>query len=114
MLEFLSIAHIIVAVLLIIFVLLQDSKGGAMGMFGGGGSQSMFGGSGGGDFLVKVTRVIAIVFGVTCLALTYNTNQKTESKTDRYVAPAQTSVGEPPQTEKTETKKTDNSEKTNK
>jgi preprotein translocase subunit SecG len=88
MLEILSIVHVVIAVLLIIFVLLQDAKGGAMGVFGGGGSQSMFGSSGGADFLVKVTRIIAIIFGLTCLALTYKTNQKSESRTDRFVAPA--------------------------
>ncbi|MBT4760631.1 MAG: preprotein translocase subunit SecG [Bdellovibrionaceae bacterium] len=92
MFDALSIFHVIVAVALIIFVLLQDAKGGAMGVFGGGGSQSVFGSSGGADFLVKVTRVIAIVFGLTCLALTYQTNRKSDSKLDRYVAPAKAGI----------------------
>ncbi|MAE74803.1 MAG: preprotein translocase subunit SecG [Bdellovibrionaceae bacterium] len=74
MLAFLSILHIIVAVALIGLVLLQDSKGGAMGVFGGGSSQSVFGATGGTNVLVKLTRAAAILFSITCIYLAYTTS----------------------------------------
>ena len=68
---FLAIIHIFVALLLVTFVLLQDSKGGGMGgAFGGGSSQTIFGATGAVNFLVKVTRVLAVVFMLTCIVLT--------------------------------------------
>ncbi|MCB0421633.1 MAG: preprotein translocase subunit SecG [Bdellovibrionales bacterium] len=70
MLTFLAAVHVFVAILLIIFVLLQDSKGGAMGMLGGGGSNTVFGASGTVNVLVKITRWIAIIFALTCIGLT--------------------------------------------
>ncbi|MCC6278404.1 MAG: preprotein translocase subunit SecG [Oligoflexia bacterium] len=68
-----SIIHVFAALFLIVVVLLQDSKGGGIGgAFGAGGaSQSLFGASGGANFLVKVTRVVAVVFMLTCIGLTY-------------------------------------------
>ncbi len=67
----LAVIHICVAVLLVTIVLLQDSKGGGMGgAFGGGGSQTLFGATGAANFLVKLTRGLAIVFMCTCIGLT--------------------------------------------
>ena len=74
MLAFISILHIIVAIVLITLVLLQDSKGGAMGVFGGGTSQSVFGAAGGTNVLVKLTRSAAILFSITCIYLAYSTS----------------------------------------
>ena len=65
----LAIVHICVALLLITFVLLQDSKGGTGGAFGGGSSQTLFGATGAVNFLVKVTRFLAIVFMCSCIGL---------------------------------------------
>src|SRR4051812_18194751 len=65
----LAIIHICVALLLITFVLLQDSKGGMGGAFGGGSSQTLFGATGAVNFLVKVTRILAIVFMCSCIGL---------------------------------------------
>lgn len=75
MFTFLTIIHMFVAVFLILFVLLQDSKGGAMGSLGGGasGSNSVFGSTGASSFLVKATRVVAILFAATCIILTVKT-----------------------------------------
>jgi preprotein translocase subunit SecG len=67
----LAIIHIVVAVLLVTIVLLQDSKGGGIGgSFGGGGSQTLFGATGAANFLVKITRGLAVVFMCTCIGLT--------------------------------------------
>ncbi len=76
-------AHVALAVFLIIFVLLQDSKGGALGALGTGGSQSVFGGAGAGGFLAQVTKWLAIFFAVTCLSLNwYIANKGTTSVFD--------------------------------
>lgn len=88
MLTFLTIVHLFIAVLLIIFVLLQDSKGGAAGVFGGGsGANSLFGSAGGADFLTKVTRYTAIIFACTCMGLAYLTSKPHKSIMDQYVTP---------------------------
>src|SRR6185436_6933005 len=88
MLLFLTIVHFIVALLLIVFVLIQDSKGGgAFGMGGGGGSNQLFSSTGAANFLVKATRVLAVMFAITCLSLAYRTKVTGGSVTDEYVAP---------------------------
>lgn len=74
MLSFLAFVHLIVATLLVVFVLLQDSKGGAMGVFGGASSKSVFGSTGGVTFLAKLTAGLAITFAVTCITLAYMTS----------------------------------------
>jgi preprotein translocase subunit SecG len=88
MLAFITVVHLFIALVLIIFVLLQDSKGGAAGVFGGGsGSNSLFGSTGGADFLTKMTRYTAIMFAVTCLGLAYLTSKPQKSLMDKYVPP---------------------------
>jgi preprotein translocase subunit SecG len=89
MLTLLSLVHVIVGVALILFVLLQDPKGGAMGVFGGGSSsQSFFGASGASNFLTTTTKWLAVMFAITCLTLTYITTKKGGSVMDTYVPPA--------------------------
>ena len=69
---FITILHVIVAVILVITVLLQPGKGGDLGsMFGGGMSESIFGSAGAVPFLTKVTRVLAVLFMATSLTLGY-------------------------------------------
>ncbi|HAG91884.1 MAG TPA: preprotein translocase subunit SecG [Bdellovibrionales bacterium] len=86
MLTLLAILHVIIGVGLVVFVLLQDPKGGgAGGMFGGGGSSnSVFGSTGAGNFLTATTKWFAICFAVSCMALTCvsTTNQKGGSVLD--------------------------------
>lgn len=105
MLVFITVLHLIVALFLIVFVLLQDSKGGAMGMLGGGGSNTLLGSTGASSFLVKATRWLAIIFAVSCVFLTYKTSQKSKSILDSYTpaaaAPQQTA---PATTEKADAK----------
>ncbi len=69
--------HVLACLFLIIFVLLQAGKSADLaGAFGGGGSQTAFGGRTAGNFLTRMTTVMAIVFMVTCLVLSlrYNTS----------------------------------------
>lgn len=88
MLLFVTILHFIVAIFLIIFVLLQDSKGGGVFGVGGAGSGQVFSATGAANFFVKATRLLAISFAVTCLVLTYLTTHKTDSVTDDFVPAA--------------------------
>lgn len=88
MITFLAIIHVLIAVSLVIFVLLQDSKGGAMGVFGGGSSSSFFGSTGASNFLVKATRWLAIAFAISCLTLTYMSTRRNTSVLDNTVIPA--------------------------
>lgn len=67
---FITITHIIVALILIALVLLQDSKSGSVGgAFGGGGSNSVLGATGATSLAQKITRYIAVVFAATSIAL---------------------------------------------
>ncbi len=62
--------HILICVLLIIIVLLQQTRGtGMSSVFGGGGTESVFGGKGATPFFVKVTSGLAIAFFLTSLTL---------------------------------------------
>lgn len=65
--------EICIAVLLIVFILLQRSEGGALGIGGGGGGGGGFGGlfspRGASDTLTRTTSILAILFFLTCIAL---------------------------------------------
>lgn len=87
MITLLAVVHVLIAVLLVIFVLLQDSKGGAMGVFGGGSSNSFFGSTGATNFLVKATRWLAVGFAISCLTLTYVSTRRNTSVLDNAVIP---------------------------
>ncbi len=77
---FLTVTHLLVALILIVLVLVQDSKGGSVGgAFGGGGSQSILGATGAATIAQKLTRVVAILFAITCIALTIHSSTKNKS-----------------------------------
>lgn len=83
MLTLLTVVHLIIGVSLVLFVLLQDPKGGAMGVFSGGSSaNSFFGASGASNFLTATTKWLAILFAVSSLTLTYMTTKKSSSLMD--------------------------------
>jgi len=63
-------AELVIAVALIVFVLLQRSEGGALGMGGGGGGLGgLFSPRGAADTLTRTTAYLAVGFFVVCLAL---------------------------------------------
>ncbi len=75
------ILHVLTAVCLIVLVLLQQGKGADMGAaFGGGSSGSLFGASGSANFLSRATAVLAVVFFLTSMLLTYVSFNKTDSQ----------------------------------
>jgi preprotein translocase subunit SecG len=66
----LLVAELIIAVALIIFVLLQRSEGGALGMGGGGsGMGGLFSPRGAADTLTRTTAILAGLFFLTCIGL---------------------------------------------
>ena len=114
MFTFLAIVHIIASVIMVVFILLQDPKGGggALGMLGGGGgSKSLFGSTGGNQFLVSVTKWMAIVFAFTSIYLAALSSQKEGSVMDQYTQDAATEPGEGPTEKPTETDKVDSMKK---
>jgi preprotein translocase subunit SecG len=64
-------AELIIAVAMIIFVLLQRSEGGALGIGGGGGGGmgGLFSPRGAADTLTRTTAILGLLFFLTCLAL---------------------------------------------
>ena len=68
MLQFLIIAHVIIAVFLGVVVLIQPGKGGGLVM--GGTSQTLFGATGASTFFTKLTTVLVLLLVVTSILLT--------------------------------------------
>lgn len=83
------ILHILAALALVGLVLLQHGKGADVGAaFGSGASGSLFGASGSANFLSRTTAVLAVVFFVTSLGLTFFSSRKTEHKGVMATQPA--------------------------
>ncbi|WP_374078503.1 preprotein translocase subunit SecG [Bdellovibrio bacteriovorus] len=88
MTTFIGILHIIVALVLIVLVLIQDSKSdGALGMGGSSGSNSLLGATGAQSLAGKMTVWAAIIFAVSCLTLSVMTSSKTKSVVDTLPLP---------------------------
>ncbi|HZV54378.1 MAG TPA: preprotein translocase subunit SecG [Rhodocyclaceae bacterium] len=69
--------HILVGLSVIGLVLIQHGKGADMGAaFGSGASGSLFGASGSANFLSRTTGMLAAVFFLTSLGLTYMASAK--------------------------------------
>ena len=69
--------HVLTALSVIGLVLLQHGKGADMGAaFGSGSAGSLFGSSGSANFLSRITGVLAAVFFLTSMLLTYFSFEK--------------------------------------
>jgi preprotein translocase subunit SecG len=93
---FLIVLHVIICLVLIVVVLLQAGRGAGMGAAFGGSSQTIFGAAGAGSFLSKMTTVIAIIFMLTTLGLTFLSQERTSSVVRDY-APAKAAEKKPEQ-----------------
>jgi preprotein translocase subunit SecG len=72
MTTFLTVLYVLVCIFLILVVLLQAGRGGGMGAaFGGGSTNTVFGGAGAGNFLQKLTGVMAAMFMLLSASLAY-------------------------------------------
>ena len=92
--------HILAGLSIIGFVLPQHGKGADMGAaFGSGASGSLFGATGSANFLSRVTAVLAAVFFLTSLSLSYiATSAPRVSGSVMDSAPVQTAPVVPAQT----------------
>ena len=77
----LLIFHVLVGITVCGLVLLQQGKGADMGAaFGSGSAGSLFGSSGAANFLSRTTAVLATLFFLTSLGLTYLGSHRPETK----------------------------------
>ena len=90
--------HILAAAGIVILVLLQHGKGADMGAaFGSGSAGSLFGSAGAANFLSRTTAVLAAVFFLTSLGLTYfSMPSKTGGVTQQLEIPAVPPGAAPP------------------
>lgn len=79
MLIVVTIIHVIACLFLIGVVLLQQGKGADMGAVFGGSSSTIFGSGGAGNFLTRLTTIMAVVFMLTSLTLTYTGARRVSS-----------------------------------
>ncbi len=70
------ILHVIICLALIFIILLQRGRGAEMGAAFGGASQTLFGPGGSLSLLNKITTVLAILFFLTSISLTYMVSHK--------------------------------------
>ena len=76
-------AHVLLAVGVVAFVLIQRGKGAEAGAsFGGGASQTVFGSSGSGNFLTRTTAILVAGFFITSLALAFVAKRKADDITN--------------------------------
>ncbi len=74
-------AHVLISIILIVVVLLQQSKGAGLSSVFGGGGQSLFGGRGAAPFLIKTTVVLATLFMLITFSLSLITARRRAPKT---------------------------------
>lgn len=80
---FIVVLHILVAMIMILFILLQPGKGADPGSaFGGGLSSTMFGPRGPTNALQHITTGAAVIFMVTSVTLAMYSNRSTMGGTD--------------------------------
>jgi preprotein translocase subunit SecG len=89
--------HVVLAIGVIAFVLIQRGKGAEAGAsFGGGASQTVFGSSGSGNFLTRTTAILVAGFFVTSLGLAYMAKQKAAGLSDIDIPVIEETVSEVP------------------
>ncbi len=81
MVQVLIVFHVLLAIGIVVFVLLQQGKGADMGAaFGSGASGTVFGARGSASFLSRTTGILAALFFVTSLSLAYFTDYQSNKK----------------------------------
>lgn len=96
---FVLIVHIVAAVGIVGLVLIQHGKGADVGAaFGSGASGSVFGSGGSANFLSRATAIMAVVFFLTSLGLTYFSSRKSDTRgvMADHPVPTQTAPGQIP------------------
>jgi len=99
MYEALLVIFLLVSVALIAMVMLQQGKGADMGAsFGAGASGTLFGSSGSGNFLTRMTGILAALFFIISLVLGNLNSNKTHkgSEWDNLSAPVKSEQTQQP------------------
>jgi len=79
--QILIVFHVLIAVAIVVFVLLQQGKGAEVGAaFGSGASGTVFGARGSASFLSRTTAILAALFFLTSLSLAYFTDLRDNKK----------------------------------
>lgn len=89
------IGHTLIALLIIIFVLLQRGKGADAGAaFGAGASGTVFGSQGSASFFSRATAILATAFFASSLTLAYLSSQRATAPTSLLedAAPVETPI----------------------
>lgn len=82
--------HVLTALAIIAFILLQQGKGAAAGAsFGAGASQTVFGSQGGGSFFTRATAILATVFFCTSFGLAIIAKNNTSIAVDGIPMPVE-------------------------
>jgi preprotein translocase subunit SecG len=90
------VAQVLSALGVIVLVLLQHGKGADMGAaFGGGASGSLFGATGSANFLSRLTAVLATVFFISTLALSFAGGRQRSEARSVMEQPAGATTGVP-------------------
>lgn len=81
MLTILLAIHIIIAIVMVGFILIQHGKGADAGAsFGSGAAGTVFGAAGSANFLTRTTAVLATIFFATSLALAHFAQKQVEDQ----------------------------------
>ncbi len=81
----LMIIHVIISIGLILVILAQSSKGGALDGFVGGTASNILGGQGASKFLKQITQVLAVLFVVNCILLAFQLRDPQSTATSKAV-----------------------------
>lgn len=99
MYEALLVIFLIVAIAFVGLIMLQQGKGADMGAsFGAGASATLFGSTGSGNFMTRMTGILAALFFIISLVLgNLNTNKTSKgSEWENLSAPAQSTQSTQP------------------
>lgn len=92
----LLVVYLLVAIFLVAVILMQRSSGGALnGLGGGDGTSSIFSARGTGNFLTRLTAVLATLFFLAAIALSLLYKSATPRKASILEAPAQSAPVQP-------------------
>lgn len=91
----LLVVHMLLAIALIGIVLIQRSEGGALGIGGGGGMSGFMTGRATANLLTRATAVLAALFFITSLGLTWLSGAKPQERRSIVDQPAKSGPAVP-------------------
>lgn len=79
---FVTITHVLLAIMMILIILLQPGKEGGAALAGGSSGNQMYGPRGAGNFLGRATTFVATGFMLTSIALALYSSERVQSGTN--------------------------------